>query len=177
MIQHLLTRREVSARLLSAASVLALSGPVGASNHAPATEDNGVARNCECIHQEVVIKASRAKVYRALTDTHQFKSVTELSLPGASTDISPAVGGAFSLFGGLIVGRHIEMIPNERLVQAWREKSWQPGVYSVVKFQLNDDGSNTKLVFDHTGFPQGAAEHLAIGWRSHYWEPLQKYLA
>lgn len=46
-----------------------------------------------------------------------------------------------------------------------------------MKFELNDDGSNTKLVFDHTGFPQGAAEHLAIGWKSHYWEPLQKYLA
>ncbi|HVH87331.1 MAG TPA: hypothetical protein VM912_11440 [Terriglobales bacterium] len=116
MVQHLLTRREVSARLLSAASVLALSGPMEAGNHAPATDDNGVARNCECIHQEVVIKASRAKIYRALTDTHQFKTVTELSLSGAFTNISPEVGGVFSLFGGLIVGRHIEMVPNERLV-------------------------------------------------------------
>jgi activator of HSP90 ATPase len=77
----------------------------------------------------------------------------------------------------VILGRHIELVPNERLVQAWREKSWAPGVYSVVRFQLIDQGSSTKLVFDHTGFPQGAAGHLAPGWWSHYWEPLQKYLA
>ena len=35
----------------------------------------------------------------------------------------------------------------------------------------------TKLIFDHTGFPEGASVHLAPGWWSHYWEPLQKYLA
>jgi predicted TIM-barrel fold metal-dependent hydrolase len=45
-----------------------------------------------------------------------------------------------------------------------------------VRFQLNDANSDTKLVFDHTGFPQGKAESLAAGWKSHDWESLQKYL-
>jgi activator of HSP90 ATPase len=76
----------------------------------------------------------------------------------------------------VITGRHIELVPNERLVQAWRDKAWAPGVYSIAKFQLNDEGSNTRLVFDHTGFPQGEADDLAAGWKSHYWEPLRKYL-
>jgi activator of HSP90 ATPase len=68
-------------------------------------------------------------------------------------------------------------VPHERIVQAWREKDWPAGVYSIVRFELNQQGSETRLVFDHTGFPQGAAFHLAPGWWSHYWEPLQKYLA
>jgi activator of HSP90 ATPase len=144
---------------------------------APSTANDEISRTCECIHQEVVIKATRARVYQALTDAKQFNKVTDFSIPGASTAISPEVGGAFSLFGGVILGRHIEMVPNERLVQAWREKDWAPGVYSIAKFQLNDAGADTKVVFDHTGFPQGKAESLAEGWKSHYWGALQKYLA
>ena len=87
------------------------------------------------------------------------------------------MGGAFTLFGGHLVGRNIELIPNERIVQAWRVVDWNPGVYSIVKFELTDQGSSTKILFDHAGFPAGKGQHLAVGWTANYWEPLQKYLA
>jgi activator of HSP90 ATPase len=137
----------------------------------------GVSHTSDAIHQEVVFKATRQRVYDALTDEKQFKQVTDFIIKGASTQISREVGGSFSMFGGVILGRHIELVPDESIVQAWREKDWDPGVYSIVRFQLNEQGQQTKLIFDHTGFPQGAAVHLAPGWWSHYWEPLQKYLA
>jgi activator of HSP90 ATPase len=178
MTPHSLTRREVSVRLLTILPVVSFAGKMTAIAEAkalPATDE--ISRTCECIHQEVVIKANRARVYQALTDANQFRKVTDLSIPGAATEISPEVGGTFTLFGGVIMGRHIEMVPNEMLVQAWREKDWEPGVYSIVKFKLNEAGPDTRLVFDHTGFPGGKAESLAAGWKSHYWEPLQKYLA
>jgi activator of HSP90 ATPase len=54
---------------------------------------------------------------------------------------------------------------------------WDPGVYSIAKFELVQQGSGTKITFDHTGFPQGQAEHLAAGWKANYWEPLEKLLA
>ena len=172
------TRREVFRRL---AAVVPAVGFIRNSRAFSGTDDSSdnheISRNCECIHQEVEFKATRARIYQALTDEKQFGKVTELSIPGATTTISPQLGGEFSLFGGVIIGRHLELVPNERLVHAWREKDWLPGVYSVVKFQLSDAGSQTRLVFDHTGFPQGRAESLARGWKSHYWEPLQKYLA
>ena len=63
-----------------------------------------------------------------------------------------------------------------RIVQAWREVNWDPGVYSVAKFELLEQGTGSKIVFDHTGFPRGNAEHLAAGWKTHYWEPLAKFL-
>ena len=62
-------------------------------------------------------------------------------------------------------------------MQAWRTGSWDPGVYSIAKFEFVEQGPGTKIVFDHTGFPKGEAEVLASGWKAHYWEPLQKLLA
>ena len=123
------------------------------------------------LHQEVDIKASRQRIYDALLDSKQFTSFS-----GVPAEINREAGGSFSMFGGLIVGRNIELVPRERIVQAWREKDWPAGVYSMVRFQLDDQGSATKLIFNHAGFPQGAAVHLAPGWWSHYWGPLQKYL-
>ena len=86
-------------------------------------------------------------------------------------------GGAFSCFNGMITGRNVELIPNQRIVQAWRAGNWPEGVYSIVRFELNARGSNTKLTLDHAAFPDGAAEHLDGGWHKMYWEPLKKYLA
>jgi activator of HSP90 ATPase len=142
----------------------------------PQTDRNGISHTCESIHQEIVFKATRKRIYEALTEENRFGQVTDFIMKGAAAAISPEVGGAFSIFGGVILGRHIELVPYERIVQAWREKDWPAGVYSIVKFQLEAPGAETKLVFDHTGFPQGASVHLAPGWWSHYWEPLQKYL-
>lgn len=150
-----------------------------------ASAEEEISHTAESIHQEPVFKASRKRLYEALTDATQFSKVTQLSaamqsgtsLGNRATEISHEVGGAFTLFGGHIVGRHIELMPNERIVQAWRVVDWNPGVYSIVKFELTEQGSGTKLVFDHAGFPQGKGQHLADGWRANYWEPLEKYLA
>jgi activator of HSP90 ATPase len=116
--------------------------------------------------------------------TKQFDQITKLSpemragmsLGDKATEISGEVGGAFTLFGGHIVGRQVELVPGERIVQAWRVVDWDPGVYSIAKFELLEQGSGTKVVFDHTGFPKGQAEHLAAGWKAHYWETIEKFL-
>jgi uncharacterized protein YndB with AHSA1/START domain len=179
------TRRDFSVRLASVLSVLGLSSAWTPGDSGRTTKLEGsdeLSHSAEAIHQEVVIKASRMRVYEALTDSRQFDKVVHFGEEGMSrgkkpTEISPVVGGAFSLFGGYIVGRNIELAPGERLVQAWREISWTPGVYSIVKFDLTEQGAATKIVFDQTGFPQGAGEHLLPGWKANYWDPLKKYLA
>jgi uncharacterized protein YndB with AHSA1/START domain len=174
-----LTRRQLFAGVAIAFGGLALR-----STEARAEAEDGISRTAESIHQEAVIKASRKRIYEALTDTKQFDKVIQLSgvmksVPpgGKPTEISREVGGAFTLFGGYITGRHIELVPNARIVQAWRTGGWDPGAYSIVKFELVEQGSGTKIVFDQAGFPKGAAEDLAAGWKAHYWEPLEKLLA
>jgi activator of HSP90 ATPase len=173
------TRRQAIVGVAMACGGLALS-----STKAWAGAEEEISHTAESIHQEPVFKASRKRVYEALTDAKQFEKVVQLSgamksgmAPGAKpAEISHEAGGAFALFGGYVTGRHLELVPNERIVQAWRAGSWDPGDYSIAKFQLVEQGAGTKIVFDHTGFPKGQAEHLAAGWKMNYWEPLQKIL-
>jgi activator of HSP90 ATPase len=143
-----------------------------------------ISRTAEAIHQDVAFKASRKRLYEVLTETAQFDKVIKLSAamqsgmpPGAApTEISRELGGTFSVFCGHIIGRHIELLPSERIVQAWRVVDWAPGVYSIAKFELLESHSGSKLVLDHTGFPKGLAEHLAEGWKINYWQPMEKLL-
>lgn len=182
MKSNIFTRRDFSVGMASLLPMFGVAGTAFTSGYA-GSED--VTHTSEAIHQEVVFRASRKRVYEALTDAKQFNRVVELSTAmksgatpsGSPAEISREVGWTFSIFGGHIVGRHLELIPNERIVQAWRVVDWDPGVYSIVKFQLTEQGSGTKLIFDHTSFPEGKGQHLAEGWRINYWEPLEKFLA
>ena len=123
------------------------------------------------------------RIYESFLPTRSHFKVVLLSGAMQSLDlakpaqISREPGGSFSIFGAFIVGRQIELVPNQRIVQAWREISWPAGIYSIAKFELKEEGSGTKLIFDHTGFPAGNGEHLAAGWKSHYWDALEKFLA
>ncbi len=171
-------------RQLISGVVIAFGGLALGSTEAWARAEEEISRTAESIHQEPVFKGSRKRVYEALTDAKQFDKVIQLSgvmqsmrLGDKPGEISREVGGAFTLFGGYITGRHVELVPNERIVQAWRTGGWAPGVYSIARFELVEQGSGTKIVFDQTGFPKGEAEVLALGWKAHYWEPLQKLLA
>ena len=150
--------------------------------HGWASVEDGIGHAAESIHQEPVFQANRKRVYEALTDARQFDEIVRLSAAmqsGAITskpaEISAEVGGAFKIFGGYIVGRHLDLVPGERIVQAWRPLSWRPGDYSIVNFVLVEEGARTRVVLDHKGFPEGQAQHLAAGWRGNYWDPLEKY--
>ncbi len=123
------------------------------------------------IHQEIDFDVSPQRLYNALLDSKQFSEFS-----GAPAEIDSVSGGAFSLFGGRIVGRNIELIPDQMIVQAWRVSIWPKGVYSIVKFEFKSQGSGTHLVFDHSGFPAEFHDHLAAGWKSNYWDLLTKSL-
>ena|ERR1041385_1178589 len=125
------------------------------------------------IHQEVLIAAAPARVFEALTKEEKFKAMSG----GAPTTIEAKEGGSFSCFGGVILGRTVELVDGERLVQAWRVKTWPEGLYSLATFALVAEGKGTKIVFDHVGFPDEEEAHLAAGWHANYWEPLKKALA
>lgn len=123
------------------------------------------------IHQEIVFSAPAGRVYRAIVDAGEFSKAT-----GAPTEGSAAEGAAFSAFGGHITGRHVELVPDKLIVQAWRAKTWPAGNYSISRFELRPEGDKTRLVFDHDAFPEDQKEHLAKGWQDNYWEPIRKYL-
>ena len=124
------------------------------------------------VHQEIDFAATPERVYAALTSADQFKAMTN-----APAELDARAGGAISLFGGMITGTNLELVPNQRLVQAWRAGNWPQGMYSIARFELAQSGAGTKLVFDHSGITEDMREHLEAGWHKMYWEPLANMLA
>jgi activator of HSP90 ATPase len=133
---------------------------------------NPANRTRTSLHDEIELKTDPQHIYEVLLDAKRFKTFT-----GAPAEIDAKPGGAFSLFGGQIVGRNVELVPSQRIVQAWRPTHWDPGVYSIVEFELKPKGSGTLVVLEHKGFPEGDFDHLEWGWAAHYWEPLKKYFS
>jgi activator of HSP90 ATPase len=164
-------------------AVVASGGLVFGPKKAATVADDGLSHTAEAIHQEPIFKASPQRVYDALMDAQQFQKIELLGAATKSRNvttkpaaISGEAGGAFTLFGGYVVGRQIELIPNQRIVQVWRAMSWPEGAYSIARFEFAAQGGETRLIFDHTRFPAGNGEHLATGWEINYWQPMQKYL-
>jgi activator of HSP90 ATPase len=129
------------------------------------------------IHQEAVIKASPRQVYEYLTDGEIFAAATEMP-----AQVSNREGEPFSLFGGRVEGRQIELVPRERVVQAWRFGSahpdaWEPGLYSIVRFTLRAEGDATRFVIDHSGIPAEWQDHIQSGYPTFYQSPLTRYFA
>lgn len=173
-----LGRRRAMAFIAAALGGIAV--PAASAGAQPSDE---ISHSAEAIHQEPVFSASRKRVYEALTDAKEFDRLTEVggsrnspALGHEPTRISSEIGGPFVLFGGHILGRQLELVPDQRIVQAWRVVDWAPGAFSIARFEMIAQGSGTRIVFDHTGFPKGLGAHLAAGWKSHYWEPLAKLL-
>jgi activator of HSP90 ATPase len=124
------------------------------------------------IHQEETFSAAPHRVYEALLDDKLFTAFSG----GRVARIDRSLGGAFSLFGGHIIGRNLELVADRRIVQSWRVVDWPEGVHSIARFELTPQSAGTRVALDHTGFPSDKAEHLASGWQENYWTALRKYL-
>src|SRR5580658_7497203 len=126
--ESLASRRQVITGL-AAGTVMVAAAAVRAE---PTGE---ITLKAQAIHQETTFKAPRSRVYTLLTDEHEFQKVVALSgaVKSGKVKTTPAAqigheaGAPFSIFGGFIEGRNIELVPDTRLVQVWRPKYWSVG--------------------------------------------------
>jgi activator of HSP90 ATPase len=105
------------------------------------------------------------------------ESTRHAEFTGAPAAVDATEGGAFSCHDGQIVGRTIELVAGERIVQAWRVAGWEPGLYTLVKIELSPEAGGTRLVLDQSGVPTAFVEHLDGGWHARYWKPLAAHFA
>lgn len=152
--------------LLAAAVVFGGLAP-SVARGAPAAVDQRTS-----LHQQVGYPVAPRRIYETLLSSKDFAAFS-----GLPAKIDPRVGGGFQMFRGQIEGVIVELVPDARIVQAWRPVGdFAPGVFTLVRFALAKAGSGTKVTLDQTGIPPGHYGHLASGWYANYWTPLKKVL-
>ncbi|HEX4646772.1 MAG TPA: SRPBCC family protein [Verrucomicrobiae bacterium] len=124
------------------------------------------------ISHRVTLPAKPAGVFAALMDSKRHSRFT-----GEPARIDARPGGAFTCYGDYITGITLELEPGKRIVQAWRSQNWPAGTNSIVTFALAaKSGGRTELRFSQVGVPANDYAKKNEGWRTHYWEPLKRFL-
>lgn len=124
------------------------------------------------ITQQALIAAEPAEVYAVLADADALSALSGMSgVPGRSA------GEEFSAFDGNVTGRQIELVPGQRLVQAWRFPQFAPGTYSMVSFTLTAEAGGTRLVIEQHGEPDDWRDHIDANWPTFYLTPLENHFA
>ncbi|RLD45998.1 MAG: ATPase [Bacteroidetes bacterium] len=114
------------------------------------------------------LKTTPDQVYLGLT--------TELTIrlwSGEATKFIAEEGAEFSMFDGNILGKNIELIPGEKIVQQWYFGDQEDD--SIVTFKLHEDKSNTSLELLHTNIPDEAFEDMVDGWNDVYMDRLMEF--
>jgi len=111
------------------------------------------------------------ELFQAWLDSDQHSLFT-----GGRARIDPSVGGRFSAWADYISGRTLEIEPGRRIVQAWRTIEFPlEAPDSRLEARFEEENGGTRLILEHSGIPEGQADHYEEGWISTYFEPMQRY--
>ena len=117
--------------------------------------------------------ATPAKLYELFADSAKHTAAT-----GMPAKISLKVGGKWTAFGKMLLGKNLVLIPNRMIVQTWRSSEWKnsdPDSILVVRFEKTPTGAAAYLT--HVGVPQYDHDGVTQGWTKYYWEPWKAYLS
>jgi uncharacterized protein YndB with AHSA1/START domain len=127
---------------------------------------------CKTIKQRVKFKTDPATVYDLLADSRKHSAVT-----GRQAIISREIGGTFSIGERDVTGINVDLVPGRRIVQAWRDRRFPEGIFSMAAVTLTPtpDGG-TELVLVHRGVPKDLIPETEQAWREQYWSRIKAYL-
>jgi activator of HSP90 ATPase len=125
----------------------------------------------KAIKQTVTFKTTPHAIYEALMDEKKHATFT-----GGEAKISRKAGGKFSIYGGDIEGKNLELITDQKIVQSWRYSDWPEGHYSTATFTLEPIEKGTRLTFSQTDVPDDKYEDIKQGWKDYYWGPMKEML-
>ncbi|QTN39837.1 SRPBCC domain-containing protein [Cryomorphaceae bacterium] len=100
------------------------------------------------------------------------------AMTGGAAESVPEVGTDYTAWDEYIWGQHLELVPDQRIVQSWRSTEFAPNEEdSVVTITLTPEGSGTRLHLSHTDIPTGDGERYRKGWIEHYFTPMKKHFS
>lgn len=113
-----------------------------------------------------------AKLYSLFIDSAKHTAAT-----GMPAKINPKVGGKWSAFGGMILGKNLVLIPNKMIVQTWRSSAWKkadPDSILIATFEKS--GGGARVALEHVCVPRYDQKGVTEGWIKYYWQPWKAYL-
>lgn len=120
-----------------------------------------------------IIPASPLDVYEAWLDSEAHSQMT-----GAEARMSDKIGADFSAWDDDVRGRNLELVPGERIVQAWRTSKFTgENEDSIVTITLEKADDGTLLTLVHSNVPDEQRHNEEGGWESNYFAPMRAYFA
>jgi activator of HSP90 ATPase len=117
------------------------------------------------------IPARASEIYGAWLSSEGHAAMT-----GNPAEVDGTVGGRFSAWDGYIYGSTLELMPNQRIVQAWRTTEFPdqaPDSHLEILLEETDDG--TKVMLTHSDMPEDQVDSYRQGWEDFYFKPMKKY--
>jgi len=121
------------------------------------------------ITKQYKFNAPIGDVWKALVNA---KTIDEWG--GGPAAMNDKVGTEFSLWGGDVYGKNLEVIPEKKLVQDWYGGKWDKP--SKATFELSTRCGKTTLNFSQTDVPEDEVTDIDAGWDDYYFGPMQDLL-
>ena len=126
------------------------------------------------ITQKIVFKNTTSKV---LYDLYMNAKKHSL-ISGATATISNKEGTKYSVHGGYITGKNLQLVKDKLIVQTWRAQGWDKNdIDSTFIINLEQKEKDVILYAIHANLPDKHSGHIAKGWHDHYWKPWKNHLA
>lgn len=117
-----------------------------------------------------LIKTPKEKVWEALVDP---KVIDKWGAGPAK--MKAESGTDFSMWGGEIWGKNLDVVPEKRLVQEWHTKDSE-GVTKVT-ISLDETDGETKVSLVHENIEgESAYKDFAEGWDEYFFGPMKELL-
>ena len=127
----------------------------------------------ETVHASAVVKAKPEAIYEAWLD-----GARHAAMPGGAAKSAGRVGQPFTAWDGYIRGKHLELQPARRIVQAWRTTEFPDSAPdSRIFVVLDPEAGGTRVTIVHTDIPKGQGSSYESGWEKHYFAPMRSYFA
>ena len=121
------------------------------------------------IRQKYTINAPIEKVWEAIVTP---EIINKWGAGPAKMDGKP--GSEFTLWGGDIWGKNLEVVKGKKLIQEWFGGNWdKPSKLTII---LSEDSSSTLVDLIHEGVPKDEEADFADGWKTYYFGEIKKLL-
>ena len=126
------------------------------------------------IVQKLIFKNTTPKaLYSLYMDAKKHSMIS-----GGPATISAKEGTKYSVHGGYIEGKNLQLVKDKLIVQTWRARGWdKEDVDSTFMINLEQKGKDVILHAVHANVPDKHSAGISKGWHDHYWKPWKQHLA